>query len=241
MSELAQAMGHSAPAVTDMAKKLADRGLVEYIPYRGVRLTAAGRREATKALRRHRIVERLLTDMLGFPWQEAHELAVKFEHELPDRVEERLFRVLHNPTTCPHGFPIPEVPEESFPKVITLSRLEEGETSEVATVLEEGRDILDFIDSLGLRPGSRVTVLRKTPFDGPLVLLVDDMERTIGYNLAQIITVQPLDARSTGAAGEGGRETTAEWVPGVGDTSSPAHAGLSSTAVQLEAAEGSRD
>lgn len=195
MSELAQAIGHSAPAVTDMAKKLAERGLVDYIPYRGVRLTPEGRREATKALRRHRIVERFLTDMLGFPWQDAHELAIQFEHEVPDPVETRLYQALRKPSSCPHGFPIPDVPEDSFPTVIILSELAEGATSEVATVLEEGHDILAFIDSLGLRPGASVTVRQKTPFDGPLVLEVDGVERIVGHNLAQIVTVRPVVAQ----------------------------------------------
>jgi len=203
MSELAQAMGHSAPAVTDMAKKLADRGLVDYVPYRGVRLTGDGRRVATRALRRHRIVERFLTDMLGFPWQDAHELAVQFEHELPDRVEERLYRALHKPTACPHGFPIPEVPEDSFPEVVPLSQLESGQASVVATVLEEGHDILSFVDSLGLRPGSRVQMLQKLPFDGPLVILVDGVERTVGHTLAQIITVRPVETEATPEATSG--------------------------------------
>lgn len=198
MSELAHAMGHSAPAVTDMAKKLADRGLVDYIPYRGVRLTAEGRREATRALRRHRIVERFLTDMLGFPWQDAHDLAVQFEHEVPDAVEKRLYRALHKPSTCPHGFPIPDVPEDSFPDVITLSELEAGQRSQVATVLEEGHDILAFVDSLGLRPGAKVEMRQKLPFDGPLVMLVDGVERTVGYNLAKIITVVPVGLPAAG-------------------------------------------
>jgi DtxR family Mn-dependent transcriptional regulator len=199
MSELAHAMGHSAPAVTDMAKKLAERGLVDYIPYRGLRLTAEGRREATRALRRHRIVERFLTDMLGFPWQDAHDLAVQFEHEVPDAVERRLYRALHKPASCPHGFPIPDVPEDSFPDVITLSELEAGQSSQVATVLEEGHDILAFVDSLGLRPGAEVEMRQKLPFDGPLVMLVDGVERTVGYNLAQIITVVPVGPPAAGA------------------------------------------
>lgn len=190
-SELANAMGLTAPAVTEMAKKLAERGIVDYTPYHGLRLTADGRHEATKALRRHRIVERFLTDMLGFPWSDAHDLAVQFEHELPERVEERLFSALHKPVDCPHGFPIPMLPEDSFPDVITLYELQAGETSEVATVLEEGPDIVEFIDSLGLRPGAQVTVIEKAPFDGPLVIRVDGVERTIGHRLSQIVTVRP--------------------------------------------------
>jgi DtxR family Mn-dependent transcriptional regulator len=190
-SELAHAMNLTAPAVTEMAKKLAERGIVDYTPYHGLRLTDEGRREATKALRRHRIVERFLTDMLGFPWSDAHELAVQFEHELPKRVEDRLFAALHKPAACPHGFPIPVVPEDSFPAVITLQELEPGETSEVATVLEEGPDIVEFIDSMGLRPGAQVTVIQKVPFDGPLVICVDGIERTVGHRLSQIVTVRP--------------------------------------------------
>ena len=191
-NELAHAMGLSAPAVTDMAKKLAERGLVDYTPYHGLRLTASGRREATRALRRHRIVERFLTDMLGFPWSDAHELAVQFEHEMPEPVEERLYAALHEPSTCPHGFPIPEVPEDSFPDVITLYELRPGEVSEVATVLEEGPDILSFIEALGLRPGARVEMVQKTTFDGPLVARVAGVERTVGQSLARIVTVRPV-------------------------------------------------
>ncbi len=197
-SELAHALGLTAPAVTEMAKKLAERGIVDYTPYRGLRLTPEGRREATAALRRHRIVERFLTDMLGFPWSDAHDLAVQFEHELPERVEERLYTALHKPADCPHGFPIPVVPEDSFPDVITLSELEVGETSEVATVLEEGPDILEFIDSLGLRPGAEVAVLQKAPFDGPLVIRVDGVERTVGHRLSQIVTVKPTHEKGHG-------------------------------------------
>lgn len=191
-NELAHAMGLTAPAVTDMAKKLSERGLVDYTPYHGLRLTASGRRDATRALRRHRIIERFLTDMLGFPWSDAHELAVQFEHEVPEPVEERLYIELHRPGTCPHGFPIPEVPEDSFPDVMTLDELRPGEVSEVATVLEEGPDIISFIEALGLRPGARVEMLQKTTFDGPLAARVEGVEKTVGRSLARIVTVRPV-------------------------------------------------
>ncbi|MHB9150179.1 MAG: metal-dependent transcriptional regulator [Thermoleophilia bacterium] len=191
-NELAHAMGLTAPAVTDMAKKLSERGLVDYTPYHGLRLTASGRLDATRALRRHRIIERFLTDMLGFPWSDAHELAVQFEHEVPEPVEERLYVALHRPLACPHGFPIPEVPEDSFPDVMTLDELRPGEVSEVATVLEEGPDMISFIEALGLRPGARVEMLQKMTFDGPLLARVEGVERTIGQSLARIVTVRPV-------------------------------------------------
>lgn len=117
-------------------------------------------------------------------------------------MEERLYKALRKPANCPHGFPIPDVPEDSFPEVITLSELEPGEASEVATVLQEGHDILAFIDSLGLRPGVRVEVLQKAPFDGPVVIRVDGVERTVGHSLSKIITVRPVNR--AGAAVSGG-------------------------------------
>ena len=84
--------------------------------------------------------------------------------------------------------------------MITLSELETGQHSRVATVLEEGHDILAFIDSLGLRPGAEVEMRQKLPFDGPLVMLVDGVERTVGYNLANIITVVPVAGLAAAAA-----------------------------------------
>src|SRR6202023_122224 len=103
---LAERLGLAPGTVTATVKRLAGRGLVDYEPYHGVELTIAGRRLAIAAIRRHRIVERFLADMLGYAWNEADRLATKFEHELPQEVEDRLFVALVPPATCPHGFPI---------------------------------------------------------------------------------------------------------------------------------------
>src|SRR6478735_8926427 len=105
--DLAEKLEVSPSTVTTTVKRLADRGLVEHKLYKGVELTVRGRREAVTAIRRHRIVERFLADMLGYAWNEADKLAIGFEHELPDAVLERLYVALHRPDTCPHGFPIP--------------------------------------------------------------------------------------------------------------------------------------
>src|ERR1041384_98905 len=102
--DLADALGVSPGTVTATIKRLADRGLADHRPYKGVELTPQGRQEAVAAIRRHRIVERFLSDMLGYAWNEADRLAGAFEHELPQEVEDRLFRALDRPSTCPHGF-----------------------------------------------------------------------------------------------------------------------------------------
>src|SRR3954466_9570212 len=104
---LADALGVSPGTVTATVKRLADRSLVDHKPYRGVELTTRGRQLAIAAIRRHRIVERFLADMLGYAWNEADRLAGSFEHDLPQEVEDRLFVALDRPETCPHGFPIP--------------------------------------------------------------------------------------------------------------------------------------
>ena len=99
---------------------------------RGVTLTPKGSRLAVAAIRRHRIVERFLADLLGYRWDEADALSVTFEHHLPQEVEERLFVALDRPATCPHGFSIPSGDADSLPVLATLDTLEPGEMAEVA-------------------------------------------------------------------------------------------------------------
>src|SRR5438477_4421248 len=103
---LAEALGVSPGTATATVKRLADRGLADHRPYKGVELSTVGRRAAVAAIRGDGIVERFLSDMLGYPWNEADRFAATFEHELPQDVEDRLFVALHRPATCPHGFPI---------------------------------------------------------------------------------------------------------------------------------------
>src|SRR4029077_12047476 len=124
---LAEALGVSPGTVTATVKRLADRGLADHKPYRGVELTTPGRRAAVAAIRRHRIVERFLSDMLGYAWNEADRLAGTIEHDLPQEVEDRLFVALHRPATCPHGFPIPEPEVGDIPDMPPLYELEPGD------------------------------------------------------------------------------------------------------------------
>src|SRR5438067_5573038 len=113
--QLAAHLGVSPGTAPATVKRLAGRGLLDHRPYRGVELTKAGRREAAAAMRRHRIVERFLSDMLGYAWNEADRLAGSFEHELPQEVEDRMYVALDRPSSCPHGFPIPEPETAEIP------------------------------------------------------------------------------------------------------------------------------
>ena len=176
--------------MTATVKKLADRGLAVHTPYHGVELTEAGRRRAMSVVRRHRIVERFLADMLGYSWSEADRLAPTFEHQLPQEVEDRLYAALDRPSTCPHGFPIPEVESADSARHASAVR---------PAARRPGRGRLARVDRPGSGhvpgrtrrpPGRQVEVREKHPFDGPLVVAVDGHDRTIGEKVARQILVR---------------------------------------------------
>jgi DtxR family Mn-dependent transcriptional regulator len=190
---LADVLGLSPGTVTTTIKRLADRDFVDHRPYQGVSFTPLGQLTAVSAIRRHRIVERFLADMLGNAWNDADKLAVGFEHELPDEVLERLYVALHRPTTCPHGFPIPTAEDNELPLTPDLYSLQPGEAAEVALSGSTDPELVTFLGTLGLVPGVEVVVVEKHPFDGPLVVKVDGEDRTLGERVARQIYVTRRD------------------------------------------------
>ena len=209
--DLADALGVSPGTVTATVKRLADRDLAVHRPYRGVELTAEGRRAAISAIRRHRIVERFLSDMLGYAWNEADRLAGSFEHDLPQEVEDRMFVALDRPATCPHGFPIPSAELAELPDMPPLYDLEAGDVATVAVPGSTDPEVVEFLDTLGLRPGVRVEVREKHPFDGPVVVSVDGKDRTVGEKIARQIFVrpEPVGAKSAPASQDKSKRPTA--------------------------------
>jgi DtxR family Mn-dependent transcriptional regulator len=194
--DLAGALGVSPATATATVKRLSDRGFVSHEPYRGVALTESGRRLAMAVLRRHRVVERFLADILGYDWAAADRLAPSFEHDLPQEVEDRLFEALHRPSTCPHGFPIPTMDSE-LPAMPPLYDLEPGDRAVVALPGSTDPEMVAFLEGLGLVPGAQVEVREKHPFGGPMVLRVDGtggVDRTLGERVARHIRVRTLDA-----------------------------------------------
>jgi DtxR family Mn-dependent transcriptional regulator len=189
---VADALGLSPASVTATVKRLADRKLVSHRPYHGARLTDAGLTAAVTLIRRHRIVERFLADMLGYAWNEADALAPTFEHDLPDAVLERLYVALNRPDTCPHGFPIPAAGQVELPELPQLYDLEPGDSAEVAVPGSTEPDVMRFLAELGLVPSARVTVREKHPFDGPLVVRVGNDDRTLGERVARAVRVRKI-------------------------------------------------
>jgi DtxR family Mn-dependent transcriptional regulator len=213
---LAENLGVTPRTVTAAVKRLDERGLLAYQPYRGVELSERGRKVAVAAIRRHRIVERFLSDMLGYEWNEADRLAGSFEHDLPQEVEDRLYIALDRPSTCPHGFPIPESTAEDVPRLPTLYALEPGDVAIVAVPGSVDPAVIAFLDTLGLRPGVEVEVREKHPFDGPLVLRVAGKDRTVGEKVASQIYVRQLTAgrnRSASTPGEANERAAVGGAP----------------------------
>ena len=180
------AFAHVSPTEVEAAiSDLRTRGLVVAdLPDRII-LTREGQRLAAGILRRHRLSERLLTDVLGLPWDRVHEEAMRLEHSLTPEAEARLESLLNHPETCPHGAPIP-VPDTSPPPPATrtLDRVVAGTQVRIEQVTEEDGALLRYLASLGLFPQARLTVEEVAPFGGPLHVRVNGARYAIGRDVA---------------------------------------------------------
>ena len=189
-SALAGRMGVSAPSATAMTKRLAELGLVERAPYRGVSLTEAGRRGALEVLRHHRLLERYLVDRLGLALDEVHGEADRLEHALSEELEAKIDAELGYPTLDPHGDPIPDRElRVSERRGRTLSNLEAGDRAVVSRVPDADSDLLRYLSGLGLVPGSDVELVSFAPFGGPVTVRTDAGDNAISRELGDRIAV----------------------------------------------------
>ncbi|MDX2139027.1 MAG: metal-dependent transcriptional regulator [Chloroflexota bacterium] len=190
-SALAERLDVSAPAVNRMVTKLRDSGLLVHEPYQGIHLTEPGKREALKQLRRHRIVEAFLVNVMGFGWHEVHEEADRISRTLSDPLEARMAQMAGNPTTCPHGEPIPSPDGELSPLDDVLLTNAPLKTPLILTrVRTRERDRLEYLAALGLLPGAPLEMINVAPFHGPVQLKVGKEYRIIGHNLGLMIRVR---------------------------------------------------
>jgi DtxR family Mn-dependent transcriptional regulator len=188
-SALAARMSVSAPSATAMTKRLAELGLVERAPYRGVALTDEGRRGALEVLRHHRLLERYLVDRLGLSLADVHAEAELLEHALSEELEAKIDAELGYPTHDPHGDPIPDRELRLEPdRERTLADLEPGERVSVARVPDGDPELLRYLAELGLLPGSGVEVVTHAPFSGPVTVRTEHGDHPISRELADRIT-----------------------------------------------------
>ncbi|HUQ15521.1 MAG TPA: metal-dependent transcriptional regulator [Gemmatimonadales bacterium] len=187
-SEIAQRLELSPASVSGMVKRLSEHGLLEHVPYKGVQLTADGRRAALRMLRRHRLIEAYLVAFLGYTWDTVHDEAERLEHAVSDTMVERMAAVLGNPAVDPHGDPIPTPDGDIHESAsIPLSEVPAGTSVEVRQVEEGQPDRLRYIASVGLRPGVHLTVVDRQPFHGPITIEVAGQIHVIGNELGQVV------------------------------------------------------
>lgn len=183
---IAERLGVTPGSVSTMLRKLADLGLAEHEPYRGVRLTADGRRRALEVIRHHRLLELFLVEVLEVPWDRVHDEAEVLEHYISEELEERIAMALGDPERDPHGDPIPDrdlLITDPIPGV-PLLELESGSRGTFTRVSDGRPEMLRFLDAAGVRPGATLEVLRREPFGGAVVVASEAGETPIGPDLA---------------------------------------------------------
>lgn len=194
-------------STTAMFKRLARDGLVTYREYEGVVLTDDGQRLALGILRRHRLIERFLTDLLRIPWDRVDEIADQMEHALPDAVVDALEAFLGSPFTCPHGYPIPDRQGKiAQPATLRLlSELHSGSSATVARVDEHVPGLLAHLEGLGIVPGTKIQVLSTNPIDETVALQTEREPGTplvVGPRIAQAVSVVWKETEATVDGGD---------------------------------------
>jgi len=198
-SKVARHLDVADATVTDMLRKLQAAGLLEYTPYYGVSLTARGRGIALKILRRHRLIELFLKQIMGYGWQEVHEEAEKLEHAVSDYFVERIDALLNHPVKDPHGEVIPDI--QGFRETendICLALADVGNYT-IRKVIDSSPELLTYLDKESLVPTQTITLLQKVPFQGPLKLLRHGSRAPvyIGLDVAKRIFVLPCERTHT--------------------------------------------
>jgi DtxR family Mn-dependent transcriptional regulator len=192
---LAERLGVTPGSVSAMVKKLDEADLVTHTPYRGVRLTAAGRRTALEVIRHHRLLELFLAEVLEMPWDRVHQEAEVLEHVLSSELEEIIAAKLGNPTRDPHGDPIPtpdfEIEEQ---ETRSLADLQPGDKGTFVRVSDSDSAMLRYLGERGVTPGAHLEVIERQPFGGPLFVRVGSDVHPLGGDLAQAMRVEVTSA-----------------------------------------------
>ena len=189
-SALADRLHVSPASASAMAKRLADLGLVSHEPYHGVSLTDAGEKLALEVIRHHRLIELYLSEALGMPWDRVHDEAEVLEHAISGELSDLIAKKLGDPTHDPHGDPIPtrdgridEAPSRS------LQECEPGDLVVLTRVSDSDPEMLRYLGERGIEPGTRLEVVGREPFGGPLNVRVGDSELPLGLGLARAMRV----------------------------------------------------
>jgi DtxR family Mn-dependent transcriptional regulator len=192
-SAIARRLSVAEASVTGMIRKLSSRKLLQYTPYRGVRLLPKGEELARRMVRKHRLWELFLVQHLKFGWEEVHSHAERLEHATDAELEGRLFEMLGRPARDPHGDPIPPLhgPLEEKPPV-RLAAMSAGDRGEILRCLDQDAQLLEHLRRIGLKPGRRFFVSQVDPFGGPISLRLGRKKVQIGPRVASALEVKEV-------------------------------------------------
>lgn len=190
-SDIVNALKVVPGTVTNTVERLEREGYITHTPYRGVTLTEKGHKIAIQVIRKHRLSERLLTDLLHLEWDKVHNVACKLEHSIIDEIIKPLEKALNHPKTCPHGNPIPTkcgaIIEEKSKRLIELKEEDRGI---IIKITEEEPKLLSHLKMLGLIPGVKIEVLKKSPSNGSITLKVGNNRRVIDHETSSVIYIK---------------------------------------------------
>ncbi len=192
-TEIALALKVAPPSVSVMIAKLIRKGLLRRVEKKLMELTSSGDRIYIKLLRRHRLIELFLTDILNYGWDEVHEEAHNLEHLVSDKVIVRIEELLEHPTHDPHGQQIPAwngIVQTTARKKLT--ELKPGRMAIVSEVNDHDPELLRFLGKAGVLPGVKLQVTEVEPFGGSVIVLIDEIERRIGIKAATQVKVESL-------------------------------------------------
>ena len=191
---IAESLEVSRPSVSGMLKSLSEEGLVDYQPYKGARLTDQGEKTALRVIRNHRLIEVFLVHVLGYSWDEVHDEAERLEHAVSDDLVSRIDAYLNHPRFDPHGDPIPTAEGQLERREMHhLSDMEAGDEALLERVMDQDPQVLRYLDRMGLRPGSELTIEEVLDFDGQMFLEVDGQEVVVSQRLATMMLVTPIE------------------------------------------------
>jgi DtxR family transcriptional regulator, Mn-dependent transcriptional regulator len=191
-NHISSSMNTSAASVTDMLKRLSEKGLVHYEKYKGVILSENGGAVARNLVRKHRLWEVFLSEKLHFPWEKVHEIAEQLEHIQSEELESRLDEFLGFPKVDPHGDPIPDAQGRIFiPEYVILSSLSEGSKAKVMGVKEDSLSFLQYLNSISIAIGTNLEVLKIFPFDGSMSFMNGNTEIFMSEKVASALLVKP--------------------------------------------------
>ncbi len=190
---VAERLGVTPASASAMLKRLADDGLVEHAPYRGVRLTPEGEQLALEMIRHHRLIELFLAEVLGMPWDRVHDEAEVLEHHISEELEELIAAKLGQPARDPHGDPIPSrelgvVADDS----VALEEWRPGAGAVFERVSDRDPEMLRYLGARGILPGVELLVTGREPFDGPITVEAGGEEHALGGALVRRMYVAPL-------------------------------------------------